>query len=59
MPSCPTTWQAGLAAFTDNLSGRIEYQYVDFGSHKIHGAGLTTDASPNFHAVRLGVNYKF
>ncbi len=55
-------WTAGAGleyAFTDNLSGRIEYQYVDFGSHKIHGAGLTTDASPNFHAVRLGVNYKF
>lgn len=55
-------WTAGAGveyAFTDNLSGRLEYQYVDFGDYTVRGANLTTKASPNFHAVRAGLNYKF
>ncbi|MBP0579788.1 porin family protein [Labrys sp. LIt4] len=56
-------WTAGAGleyAFTDNLSGRVEYQYVNFGSYTVRGAGtLHSKASPDFHAVRLGVNYKF
>ena len=56
-------WTAGAGleyAFTDNLSGRIEYQYVNFGSYTVRGSvTLHSMASLDFHAVRLGVNYKF
>ncbi|WP_448955302.1 outer membrane protein [Labrys neptuniae] len=55
-------WTAGAGveyAFTDNLSGRIEYQYVNFGSYTVRGAGISTKASPDFHAIRVGVSYKF
>ena len=52
-------WVAGAGleyAITDNITTKIEYQYVSFGHHEIRGA---TNASPNFHSVRVGINYKF
>ncbi|PRH89653.1 porin family protein [Labrys okinawensis] len=55
-------WTAGAGveyAFTDNLSGRLEYQYVDFGGYRVGNANLSTKATPDFHAVRVGLNYKF
>jgi len=59
-------WTAGAGleyAFTDNLSAKIEYLYVDLGSETFSfngGTGpVTTNASANFHLVRLGINYRF
>ncbi|MFD9896896.1 outer membrane protein [Mesorhizobium sp. NPDC059025] len=46
-------------AFTDHISAKLEYQYVDFGKYTISGTGLSTEATPDFHSVRVGLNYKF
>jgi outer membrane immunogenic protein len=32
---------------------------VDFGSKDMGGDALSTKASPDFHAIRVGLNYKF
>ncbi|MGP9821192.1 outer membrane protein [Salinarimonas sp. NSM] len=59
-------WTVGAGvqhAFTDRLSGRIEYRYTDFGSYTnmlrtiSPGDGYRNDAY--FHAVRAGVSYTF
>lgn len=55
-------WTAGAGleyAFTDNLTAKFEYQYVNLGDDTFEDAGLSTKATPDFHAVKLGVNYKF
>ncbi|MBX3569394.1 MAG: porin family protein [Rhizobiaceae bacterium] len=46
-------------AFTDNWTGRLEYQYVNFGQQAVSNGVITTFATPNFHTVRIGLNYKF
>jgi len=52
-------------AFTDNWTAKLEYQYVNFGSENVSGttadgsAVWTTVETPDFHSVRLGINYKF
>lgn len=46
-------------AFTDNLTAKVEYQYVDLGSDDVRLGGTVTTPSPNFHSVRVGLNYKF
>ena len=40
-------------AFTDELSGRIEYRYTDFGD--FHSSGVGVDQ----HAVKVGLSYRF
>ena len=57
-------WTIGAGAeyaFTDNLTARLEYRYTDFGAKRIsfpfHVYDVEVD--PSFHAVRLGVSYKF
>lgn len=55
-------------AWTDNLTAKIEYAYMDFGRSTIHGLGYVGgwNAVPfnirsdlSVHSVRLGINYKF
>lgn len=57
-----TGWTIGAGvehAFTDHVTAKLEYQYVDFGSSKFGGDTLNTKGSLDFHAVRVGLNYKF
>lgn len=46
-------------AFDDNWSGKIEYLYVGLGHEDLSDVGETTRATPSFHSVRVGINYKF
>lgn len=46
-------------AFTDNWTGRLEYQYVNLGQKAVSNGVISTFATPNFHTVRIGLNYKF
>lgn len=51
-------WTIGVGteyAFTDNLIGRIEYRYSDFGSAAFENVDVDFKSSD----VRLGVAYKF
>jgi len=59
-------WTVGVGAeyaFTDNLTARLEYRYTDFGDvsnlSTVAFPGFTYDHDPQFHAVRMGVSYKF
>ena len=59
-------WTAGGGveyAITNNLSGKVEYLYVDLGDFNCGvacGAGLATDnVSFDSHIVRGGLNFKF
>jgi outer membrane immunogenic protein len=57
-------WVAGAGveqAITDHFSVKLEYQFVDFDSYNITGLGgrLSTKATPEFHSVRVGLNYRF
>ena len=40
---------------TDSLSVKGEYLYANFGRFNVGG----TKATPDFHSVRLGINFKF
>lgn len=51
-------WTVGAGveqAFTDNLIGRVEYRYTDYGSKDL--LGVDTDLNSN--AVMVGVGWKF
>ncbi len=53
-------WTAGLGAdikFTDNVFGRVEYRYTDFGSKDFGGGIGNVKATDN--RVTFGVGYKF
>lgn len=55
-------WTVGAGvehAFTDHVTAKLEYQYVDLGSSTMGGDILSTKASSNFHAIKVGLNYKF
>lgn len=55
-----TGWTIGAGteyAFTDNLIGRVEYRYTDFGSESFESGVVDMDLSTN--EVRFGVAYKF
>ncbi|GAA2849584.1 outer membrane immunogenic protein [Aminobacter aminovorans] len=59
-------WTAGAGieyAVTDNITTRLEYRYTDFGSvsnlSSVAFPGFTYDHDPQFHAVRVGLSYKF
>lgn len=54
-------WTAGAgveAAFTDNLTARIEYLFVDF-SNATFSTGVVPTVSLNQNLIRLGLDYKF
>ena len=38
---------------------KLEYLYANFGSDDLDDAGDTTVATPDFHSVRMGVNFRF
>ena len=46
-------------AFDDSWSMKVEYLYANFGKETVRGGGTWTHATPDFHSVRLGVNFKF
>ncbi len=58
-------WTIGAGvewAFTNNLTARLEYRYTSFDRDNntfFVTPGFNTDDSADFHAVRLGVSYKF
>ncbi len=60
-------WTAGAGvefAFTPNLTGKVEYLYVDLGSQSCAAGncslgGLPTTVSLTENVVRAGINYKF
>ncbi|MBL8587591.1 MAG: porin family protein [Methylobacteriaceae bacterium] len=66
----PTTTRTGYTlgvgaeyAFTDNLTGRLEFRHTDYGSFRYVATsaflGLTGQQSPRTNALRAGVSYKF
>lgn len=55
-----TGWTIGVGteyAFTDNLIGRVEYRYTDFGNESFESGAVDMDLSTN--EVRFGIAYKF
>lgn len=51
-------------AFTDELSGRIEYRYTDLGNTDVEAGGVETpieklEFENTFHAVRAGLSWHF
>jgi outer membrane immunogenic protein len=54
-------WTAGVGAemaMTNNLIGRIEYQYADFGD-KTYNLSSDVDADLSASTVRVGLGFKF
>ncbi len=43
----------------DRWSVRGEYQYSDYGKETLDTVAGTTNATPKFHSVRVGMNYRF
>lgn len=56
-------WTAGAGVeygFTPNLTGRLEYDYVDLGSKTmLEGTPAQADVGLTSNAVKAGLNYKF
>ena len=56
-------WTLGAGvekAFGQNFSAKLEYLYVDLGSHTfLAGTGLDTDVKLRDHILRLGLNFRF
>lgn len=49
-------WERALQG---GWSVRGEYIYSNYGSRDLSDAGLTTRATPDYHAVRIGLNRRF
>lgn len=56
-----TTFGAGVEyAFTDRLSGRLEYRHTNFDTEReTYPAGYYLDFDPEIDSVRIGMNYRF
>lgn len=56
-------WTAGAGVeygFTPNLTGRLEYDYVDLGKKTVfEGTPSEADVGVTSNAVKAGLNYKF
>jgi outer membrane immunogenic protein len=55
-------WTLGAGveyAFTDNLVGRAEYRYTDFGDFDFAISNFTATSDLTTNDVRLGIAYKF
>ena len=55
-------WTAGAGAeafITQNIVGRVEYRYTDFGKKDYDLGASTVENKLQTHDVRLGVGYKF
>lgn len=46
-------------ALSNNWSAKLEYQFVDLESTRLGFAGESTRIDPDFHTVRVGLNYRF
>ncbi len=47
------------ALLTDNVFGRVEYRYTDYGSQDFELGGGSADFDSNNHRVTMGVGLKF
>ncbi|MCX5576703.1 outer membrane protein [Kaistia terrae] len=57
-----TGWTAGVGAeyaFTQNLTGLIEYNYVDLGSQDYNFLFANADVDLTSNVIKAGLNYKF
>lgn len=68
-----TGWAGGGGvewAFAPNWTAKVEYQYINLGRDTISGPlrfrgapirdfRISTQETPDFHTVRVGINYKF
>jgi len=55
-----TGWTAGVGAeyaFTQNITGLLEYNYVDLGSKDYFDNAVSADLTTN--VIKAGLNYKF
>jgi outer membrane immunogenic protein len=55
-------WTLGVGleyAFTDNVIGRAEYRYTDFGDFDFAFPGFTATSDLTTNDVRMGIAYKF
>ncbi|PRD45924.1 porin family protein [Phyllobacterium phragmitis] len=55
-------WTAGVGAeafITQNIIGRVEYRYADFGDKDYDLGGGTVSSDLKTHDIRVGVGYKF
>ncbi|HUQ34833.1 MAG TPA: outer membrane protein [Aestuariivirga sp.] len=57
-------WVAGVGiehAFNDNWSAKIEYNYMDFGSHNVRFSDADEDVTvdQDLHTIKVGLNYRF
>ncbi|MFI5409733.1 outer membrane protein [Kaistia sp. UC242_56] len=55
-----TGWTAGVGAeyaFTQNITGLVEYNYVDLGSQDYFDNAVSADITSN--VIKAGLNYKF
>lgn len=43
----------------ENISGRIEYDFYDFGSRNYNFGITPVSVSSNLHTLTVGINYKF
>ena len=57
-----TGYIIGLGAekkLNERVSLTGEYEYADFGKENLSAGGFSTNATPEYHNVKLGVNFKF
>lgn len=55
-------WTAGAGAdvmVTENVFGRVEYRYTDFGSESFDLGGASVDANDKDHRITFGLGMKF
>ncbi|MGV1776433.1 outer membrane protein [Agrobacterium fabrum] len=55
-------WTVGAGidyAFTNNLFGRVEYRYNDFGKATYHTGPITSKGDVSEHVVKVGLGVKF
>jgi outer membrane immunogenic protein len=55
-------WNLGAGfetMLTENISGRLEYNYTDYKEHEYSLGGVDTDIDLDSHAVKLGIGFKF
>lgn len=46
-------------ALSDRLSVFGEYEYAQFGKKHVEDAGKHTEATPKWHSINVGLNYRF
>jgi outer membrane immunogenic protein len=61
-----TGWTAGVGleySITPSMTTRIEYRYSDYGNYFYDSTtafpGLTGEQRPRFHAMRIGLSYRY